>query len=95
MTADLGVTSVTATWLTSLLTGLRYRASGNDHVPGSMKIESMLPPDFWTEYEVHSPWTSVPEWKRGLNTELLESLRSEPLADTSDVTAAERLLELA
>jgi hypothetical protein len=44
--------------------------------------------------EVHSPWTSVPEWKRGLNTELLESLRSEPLADTSDVTAAERLLEL-
>jgi hypothetical protein len=94
MTADLGVTSVTATRLTSLLTGLRYRASGNDHVPGSMKIESMLPLDFWTEYEVHSPWTSVPEWKRGLNTELLEYLRSEPLADTSDVTAAERLLEL-
>ena len=68
--------------------------SGNDHVPGSMKMESMQPPDFWTEYEVYSPWTSVPEGKRGLNTELLESLRSEPLADTSDVTAAERLLEL-
>jgi len=98
MAADLGVTLVTAAGQRPgshrCLPASATEPSGNDHVPGSMKIESMLPPDFWTEYEVHSPWTSVPEWKRGLNTELLESLRSEPLADTSDVTAAERLLEL-
>ena len=54
----------------------------------------MPPLDFWTEHEVESPWTSVPQVKRGLDTELVESLRAAPLPDTSDVIAAEKLLEL-
>ena len=48
--------------------------------------------DFWVEREVPSPWGSLR--KRDLNTELVEALRFDPLADVSDVTAAEELLEL-
>lgn len=54
----------------------------------------MKRPEFWAEYEVQSPFLSFPEMKRGLNTELLDSLRADPLPETSDVTAAEDLLEL-
>lgn len=55
----------------------------------------MVPsPNFWTEFEVHSPWTSFPETKRGLDAELLESLRSQPLPETSDVRSAEQLLQV-
>lgn len=51
-------------------------------------------PDFWIDSDVHSPWTSFPETKRRLNTEVLDSLRSQPLPDVSDVKSAEELLQL-
>jgi abortive infection Abi-like protein len=51
-------------------------------------------PNFWTESEVPSPWTSFPDVKISLNTELVESLRAQPLPDVSDVVSAERLLDL-
>ena len=52
----------------------------------------MQGPDFWLEYEAKSPWG--PESKQRLNLELVESLRVEPLPETSDVAAAENLLDL-
>jgi hypothetical protein len=51
-------------------------------------------PDFWVDSDVYSPWTSFPETKRRLDTELLESLRSQPLPDISDVKSAEQLLQV-
>jgi Abortive infection C-terminus len=60
--------------------------------PPMVETVSMDRPDFWLEHQTDSPWG--PESKQRLNTELVESLRAEPLPDTSDVTAAEALLEL-
>jgi hypothetical protein len=50
--------------------------------------------DFFIEVEVENPFLSYPEVKQTLNTELLGSLRSGSLPDTSDVSAAEGLLDL-
>jgi hypothetical protein len=50
--------------------------------------------DFFTDVEVHSPFLSHPEIKHGLNQDLLDALRAGPLRDTSDVSAAEGLLDL-
>src|SRR5579859_3380826 len=52
----------------------------------------MPSPEFWNEYEADGPWG--PESRRHLNVSLVESLRDGPLPDTSDVTAAEELLDL-
>src|SRR5258708_3375451 len=48
--------------------------------------------DLWSWYRVGSDWP--PEMERRLKTELLESLRATPLAEASDMTAAEQLLDL-
>jgi hypothetical protein len=50
--------------------------------------------DFFTEVEVSNPFLSYPQVKQVLDTELLDSLRSGSLPDTSDVSAAEGLLDL-
>ena len=50
--------------------------------------------DFFSDVEVENPFLSYPEVKQTLNTELLKSLRSGPLPDTSDISAAEGLLDL-
>jgi Abortive infection C-terminus len=50
--------------------------------------------DFFSDVEVENPFLSYPEVKQTLNTELLGSLRSGPLPDTSDISTAEGLLDL-
>lgn len=50
--------------------------------------------DFFSDVEVENPFLSYPEVKQSLNTELLGSLRSGSLPDTSDISAAEGLLDL-
>jgi Abortive infection C-terminus len=50
--------------------------------------------DFFTDVEVESPFSSYPEIHQCLDEDLLESLRTGPLPDKGDLSAAEGLLDL-